>query len=256
MIVADFANFCLHAYVLIDDLWESLPACVKPRGMVGACSNSELVTMVLVEGCMGWEEETVTLSYWHEHRDLFLHVPHRTRANWRHALTDALILLRQRFLARLDDAFHRQCVIDSLPASVLGFHLVPGAVSAGAGRAHGADNGKVITKKRTGALCAAFGYTLHLLITLGGVIGDFVLAPASVNDHLIAPALLDAAWAVVVLGDKGYISAPLATALREGRRSTRATPLRSNQKPPRTGLRATAQRDAASCPRGTRRDGQ
>ena len=188
MIVADFADFCLVVYMLVDDCYRLLPARVKPRSSSDRCSESELLTMALVSECMGWDEERVALSRWQGHRDLFPHIPHRTRFNRRRrALTDALLLIRQRLLADLDYAHDRQCAIDSLPVPVIGFHLVPGARSAGAWRAAGADYGKVVTKKRT-----IFGYKLHLLVTLNGVIRDFVLAPASVNDHRIAPELLAA----------------------------------------------------------------
>jgi IS5 family transposase len=229
MIVADFADFCLVAYTLIDDLWKALPAWVKPRGPQSECSNSELVTMVLVEECMGWDEETAAISQWRQHRDLFPHVPDRTRFNRRRRrLSDALTLIRQRLLTRLDYALDRQCVIDSMPVPVLGFHLVPGAASAAHWREHGADYGRVTTKKQT-----IFGYKLHLLVTLNGVIRDFVLAPASANDVVIAPELLGRHAGLVVVGDKGYISAPLVAALREERQITLATPLRSNQQPAR-----------------------
>jgi hypothetical protein len=226
MIVADFADFCLVMYMIVDDLYRALPAGVKPRSASGVCSDSELLTMALVGECMGWDQESEAISRWREHPDLFPHVPHRTRFNRRRrALTDALLLLRRRLLALLDYALDRQCVIDSLPVPVIGFHLVPGAPSAGAWRAYGADYGKVVTKKQT-----IFGYKLHLLITLGGVIRDFVLAPASVNDHLVAPDLLGECWDLLVLGDKGYIDASLARAAREERGVTLATPLRRNQR--------------------------
>ncbi len=226
MIVADFADFCLVVYMLVDDLYRVLPASVKPRTASDACSDSELLTLALVAECMGWDEETVALSQWRAHRDLFPHIPHRTRFNRRRrALTDALLLIRQRLLALLDYALDRQCVIDSLPLPVLGFHLVPGAASAGYWRAYGADYGKVVTKKQT-----IFGYKLHLLVTLNGVIRDFALAPASANDHLVAPDLLGECRDVVALGDKGYIDAALAQALREERGVTLATPTRRNQK--------------------------
>jgi hypothetical protein len=229
MIVADFADFCLVVYMIVDDLYRALPACVKPRGMTGTCSDSELLTMALVAECLGWDQETEAISRWHEHRDLFPHIPHRTRFNRRRrALTDALLLLRQRVLALLDYALDRQCVLDALPVPVIGFHLVPGATSAGDWRAHGADYGRVASKKQT-----IFGYKLHLLLTLGGVIRDFVLAPASVHDHHVAPDLLEQAWDLLVLGDKGYIDAALARAVRKERSVTLATPLRRNQKPPR-----------------------
>jgi hypothetical protein len=232
MIVADFADFCLVVYMLVDDLYRSLPARVKPRSSSDVCSDSELLTMALVGECLGWDEESVAISRWHEHRDLFPHIPHRTRFNRRRrALTDALLLIRQRLLGALDYALDRQCVIDSLPVPVIGFHLVPGATSAGAWRAAGADYGKVVTKKQT-----IFGYKLHLLVTLNGVIRDFVLAPASANNHLVAPELLAAVADVLVLGDKGYIDAALVQALRAAQGVTLATPLRRNQR---------AQRDPA-----------
>lgn len=229
MIVADFADFCLCLYVLIDDLWDDLPAWVKPRGEQSTCSNSELLTMLVAEECMGWDEETEAISQWRQYRDLFPHQPHRTRLNRRrHRLTDALTLIRQRLLARLDFAQDRQCVIDSMPVPVLGFHLVPGAASAAHWREHGADYGRVTTKKQT-----IFGYKLHLLITLNGVIRDFVLAPASASDVVVAPELLGSHHGLTVFGDKGYISAPLVAALRAERQIMLATPLRSNQQPAR-----------------------
>ncbi len=229
MIVADFADFCLVVYMLIDDLWDALPADLKPRGEQADCSNSELLTMVLVEECMGWDEETEAISQWKQHRDLFPHVPDRTRFNRRRrALTDALLVIRQRLLALLDYAQDRYLVIDSLPVPVIGFHLVPGAASARDWRTAGADYGRVTTKKET-----IFGYKLHLLVTLTGVIRNFSLAPASAHDLTVAPELLGEEWDRVVLGDKGYISASLAQALREERQVRLLTPLRSNQKPPR-----------------------
>ncbi len=226
MIVADFADFCLVMYTLVDDLWDALPAALKPRGEQSDCSNSELLTMVLVEECMGWDEETEAISQWQQHHDLFPHVPDRTRFNRRRrALTDAVTLIRQRLLTLLDDALDRQCVIDSLPVPVIGFHLVPGAASARYWRNEGADYGRVTTKKQT-----IFGYKLHLLVTLTGVIRTFSLAAASAHDVMVAPELLGEEWDRVVLGDKGYISAPLAQALREERQVTLVTPPRSNQR--------------------------
>jgi hypothetical protein len=68
-----------------------------------------------------------------------------------------------------------QCVIDSLSIPAVQFHLVP--ASTGGWRAHRADFGKGSSKKQT-----IFGYKLHLLVTMGGLILDFVLASASVTD--------------------------------------------------------------------------
>lgn len=226
MMITNFADLCLMCYVTIDDCYRALPDYVKPRGMAGRCSDSELLTMAVVAECMGWDAETEAISQWRAHRTLFPHQPDRTRFNRRRrALADALTLIRHRILTRLDYAADRQCVIDSLPVPVLGFHLVPGARSAGYWRSYGADYGRIVSKRQT-----IFGYRLHLLTTLNGVIRDFVLAPASSNDHRVAPDVLGAAYDLVVLGDKGYIDAPLVCALRDGQQVTLATPLRRNQR--------------------------
>jgi len=74
----------------------------------------------------------------------------------------------------------------------------------------------VTTKKQT-----IFGYKLHLLVTLGGVIRDYVLAPASAHDVTVAPELLGGHDGLVVLGDRGYISTRRLR--RPCARSTRCT---------------------------------
>src|SRR5690242_6974511 len=100
---------------------------------------------------------------------LFPRVPDRTRFNRRRRALGPLInLIRQLVLRTLDLADDPQCVIDSLPIPVMGFHLVPSGSRASA--AAGATYGKCASKKQT-----IFGYKLHCVMTLGGVILDFVL---------------------------------------------------------------------------------
>jgi len=219
-------------YVTIDDHYRALPAALKPRGEQAGCSDSELLTMLIVSECMGWQQsgrvpfqcETEHVSQWARHRDLFSHQPDRTRLNRRRrALVATLLAVRCRVLAALPPAHDRQCVVDSLPIPVLAFHLVPGANNAGHWRSWGADYGRVTSKQQT-----IFGYKLHLLVTLGGVIRDYVLAPASAHDVLLAPELLGEHDDLVVLGDKGYISAPLAETLREEHALHLLTPPRKN----------------------------
>jgi hypothetical protein len=225
--IAEFEDFCLWAYVVIDELWRQLPPMYKPtRGPAAGCSESELITMALVGECRGWTQETTLLRCWREYRHLFPVVPERTRFNRRRRdLAQAINAIRQATLAVLDVAQDRQCAIDSLPVPVLAFHLVPSAAGAGGWRAAGADFGKVPTKKQT-----VFGYKLHLLVTLGGVIRDFALAPASASDVAVGAALLREQGDLTVVGDKGYISAPLADELRTERAVALLTMPRRNQR--------------------------
>jgi len=205
--INDFDDFCLYTYVIVDDLWERITPLFKRPGPAPECSDSELITLVLVSECRGWDLETEMLSYWQEHRDLFPHQPSQSRLNRRRrALAQGINLIRCAVLQLLDVAQDRQCTIDSLPIEVVEFHLVPG--STGDWAAHGATFGKVPSKKET-----IFGYKLHLLVTLGGVILDFELAPAHVSDLVVGTELLENHSELDVVGDKAYISAAVAARL-------------------------------------------
>jgi hypothetical protein len=205
--IRDFDDFVTEMYCIIDELWQQIRPLFARPGPSPMCSDSELITMAIVGECRGWDQETELISNWQARRDLFPHVPERSRFNRRRrALQHAINLIRRLVLQILDLAHDRYCAIDSVPVPVVQFHLVPGASRAWA--AHGATFGKVITKKQT-----IYGYKLHLLVTLHGVILDFHLAPAHVSDLTVGAELLHEHANLTVLGDKGYISMALATAL-------------------------------------------
>jgi hypothetical protein len=224
--IAQFDDFCLWLYVVVDELWPKVaPLCRRP-GPAPVCSDSELVTMVLVGECRGWDEETDLVRAWRARPDLFPVVPERSRFNRRRrALAPAINALRQATLRLLDLAEDRQCAIDSLPVPALRFHLVPGSPAVGTWKAHGAAFGKVPTKQQT-----IFGYKLQLLVTLNGVILDFLLAPANVNDLEAGAELLAGHRDLLVLGDKAYVSAPVAAALLAEAGITLLTVPRTNQR--------------------------
>jgi hypothetical protein len=210
--IASFADFCLWMYVLVDDVWQPLAPLFRRPGPTPVCSDSELLTLAIVGECRGWDVETELLSAWRDYRDLFPHLPSQSRFNRRRRqLLDAFQLVRRVVLAGLDLAQDRQCALDSLPIPVVGFHLVPG--STGDWPSHGAAFGKVPSKKQT-----IYGYKLHLLVTLGGVILDFELAPANASDLAVGCELLEGHTDLEALGDRAYVSAPRAQDLWERRR--------------------------------------
>lgn len=225
MIPASFEDFCLVMYVLVDEVWpEIAPRCRRP-GPAPACSDQELVAMVLVGECRGWDEETEFVSQWAEHRALFPVQPERSRLNRRRRqLQEAINLLRRLLLADLDFALDRQCVLDSLPVPVLAF-----ATSRRARRvewqAHGAAFGRVPSKGQT-----IFGYKLYLLVTRNGVLRDFALAPANLAEVEVGEALLDAQLDLEALGDKAFGSAPRQARLAAERGVTLLTLPRRNQR--------------------------
>lgn len=222
--IHDFEDFCTYVFVIVDDILQELAPVLKRPGPAPDCSDSELITMTLVGECRGWDVETDLLSTMREHTDLFPCIPSQSRFNRRRRnLMFVINLIRRTLLGWLDLAQDRQCLIDSLPVPVVQFYLVPS--STGDWQAHGARFGKVPSKNQT-----IFGYKLHLLVTLGGVILDFELAPANATDLAVGFELLSQHTDLEVLGDKAYISAPKAAELWQGNRLRLHTLPRRNQK--------------------------
>ncbi len=222
--IENFSDFCLQVFVLVDDIWQQIAPFFKRPGPEPVCSDSELITMALVGECKGWDRERILISSWREHTDLFPNVPSRSRFNRRRRnLMFAINIIRRSVLQTLDVAMEKLCVIDSLPIPVVQFHLVPS--STGNWDAHGARYGKVSSKKMT-----IYGYKLHLLITVGGVILDFELAPANEHDLVVGRELLDNHTDLDIIGDKAYISQQVAAELAEQNRIRLITLPRCNQK--------------------------
>ena len=223
--IEDFDDFCLYMYVIVDDMWKEIAPMFKRPGPQPECSDSELLTMALVGECRGWDLETELLSHWQDHRDLFPVIPSQSRFNRRRRyLHRAFNHIRQAVLKRLDLSHDPQCAIDSLPIPVVQFHLVPS--STGDWRAYGAAFGKVPSKNHM----TIFGYKLHLLITLSGVILDFELAPANIADLQAGLDILSDHTDRLILGDKAYISQQAAENLHTFNRIQLLTLPRANQK--------------------------
>ncbi len=222
--IATFDDFCLWMYTLVDDIWQHIAHHFRRPGPAPACSDSELITLVLVGECRGWDVETELLNAWQAHRQLFPVLPSQTRLNRRRRqLQDAFNLIRQAVLALLDGAQERQCAIDSLPIPVLAFHNVP--TSTGDWRAYGARFGKVPSKAQT-----IFGYKLQVLVTLGGVILDFELAPAHAAEGQVGHELLAQHTDLDVVGDKAYLDSAVQATLAQHNRLRLITLPRRNQR--------------------------
>ena len=100
--IHDFADFCTYVFVIVDDILQELAPLLKRPGPAPECSDSELITMVLVGECKGWNVETELLSNMRSHRDLFPSIPSQSRCNRRRRNLMYLInLIRQILLSRL-----------------------------------------------------------------------------------------------------------------------------------------------------------
>lgn len=198
--IADFEDFCLWMYCVVDSIWQQIGPLFRHPGPQSECSDAELLTLALVGECRGWDKETELIHEWQTYRHLFPHLPERSRFNRRRRhLGHAMNLVRQAVLRLLDLAQDRQCLLDSLPIPVIGFHRAPQVGSDW--KEHGATFGRIASKKIT-----IFGYKLHLMVAVNGTILDFELAPANTSDLSVGEELLSAYTDLVVLGDKAYIS--------------------------------------------------
>ena len=222
--IAHFNDFCLWVYVLVDDMYKELEGHLRRPGPKPACSDSELIAISLIGECLGWDVETELLSHMQAHRDKFPIIPDQSRFNRRRRnLMGTINEMRRMMLARTELYWDEHCVVDSLPVPVVKFHLAPQSRIRWSD--WGADYGPVSSKK-----IMIFGYKLHMLITLGGLIIDFELAPASEFDLAVGRELLSGHKNRIVIGDKAYVSAPAAEDLWLYNRICLLTKPRKNQK--------------------------
>jgi hypothetical protein len=222
--ITDFDDLCLWTYVIVDDMLIKLAPLLRRPGSSPDCSDSELITMILIAECKGWDIETQLLSEFSQHPHLFPILPCQTRFNRRRRNLGAIInRMRQMLLSDIEGAEEKLCIIDSLPIPVIQFHLAPS--SSNDWSCYGADYGRVESMKQT-----IFGYKLHLLVTAKGVIVDFELAPASKTDLSVGYELLSGHQDKQVIGDKAYISTQIKEQLAQVNRIELITVPRRNQK--------------------------
>jgi hypothetical protein len=225
--IADFADLCTYAYVVVDELYRPLAAAYDQRpGPRAVFTDSELIALTLVAELLGLDAETRFLAYVRRnHLALFPLLPERSRYNRRRRqLVEVTNRIRGAIMARLWRVLEAEgrdlCVIDSLPVPVVGYHH--------AAREHRwwgeADFGRVPSKKQR-----VYGFKLHLLISHSGLILDFALAPANHSDGTLAAQLLEDKAGLTVLGDKGYINGPLQAQLAARHDLALLTPKRKNQ---------------------------
>lgn len=198
--IATFEDFVIWMFVTIDDLWQSIrPLYHRCGPEPTTCSDSELITIAIVSECRGWDRETHLMEEWKPYRHLFPRLPERSRFNRRRRnLMFAINQLRQIVVESLDVAQDAQGAIDGLPLPVMKFHLAP--QRSRDWDAHGATFGYCASKDQV-----YFGYRLHLVVTLGGVILDFELTAANVDEREVAEELLPLHPGRTYFGDKGYV---------------------------------------------------
>jgi len=197
-------------FVIIDDLYQEVaPKEVRQRpGPAPSLSDAEVITIAVVGELFGMEVE----ARWHalvcqQYQHLFPGLNERSRFNRRRRdLWQVSNRLRRSLVGALTDPQDPWRILDSFPLVVANWgrrsRVQVARAEGGFGRAYAKGQ-------------RFFGYRVHLLITLEGVVTNFVLAPANALDSTLAPEVLEGMEGVIALGDKAYGGLPLETDLAQ-----------------------------------------
>lgn len=222
-----FANFvkilevCKH---LAQDLVTDKGNIPRP-GVVPRFSDLEVIALSLTAESMEIDSECYLFAKLEEYRDRIPNLISRRQYNDRRKFTAKLCeQIRKRMVAKIDDG-EDHFIIDSKPVKVCQFS-----------RGKRNTMGKTCIEKAPNfGYCASqamyyFGYKLHAVCGISGVIHSYDLTQASVHDiHYLNDVEQDYCDCTII-GDRGYINAELQVNLFETARISLEVPYRYNQK--------------------------
>jgi hypothetical protein len=224
----DLETFITAVFCLADDFVRDLTRTgrLRQRGPEPVLADSEVLTIEAVGEFLGLDTDQALHAYFRRHFAAFfpgLRAVHRTTFARQAA---NLWLVKIAFWQRIAAATRHDAdlaLIDSFPVPVCRFARAFRCRSFRGLAAFGRD-----------ALAhqTYYGLRLHLRVAWPGVITAATLAPANDDDRVVAPQLLDGfnGWA---LGDGGYWSPALRTALAADGVDLLAPPRGRTAQPPR-----------------------
>lgn len=199
----------------------NIPRC----GVVPRFSDLEIIALSLTSEAIGIDSESFLFSKLEEYRTEIPNLVSRRQYNDRRKYTSSLCkVIRDRMVQRLDGCEEYFC-IDSKPIEVCRL-----------ARARRCKMGKNNYEKAPATgYCASqgvyyYGYKLHALCGLNGVVHSFDLTKANVHDIHYLEDVKTEYNNCTVIGDKGYISAEVQLDLFETVNISLEVPYRSNQK--------------------------
>ena len=198
---------------------------VPRRGVVPKFSDLEVVALNMASEAVGIDSESLLFANLQEYRVEIPNLISRRQYNDRRKITSSLCnAIRERMVAKMDGGEDYFC-IDSKPIEVCRI-----------ARSKRCSMGKKDFRKAPGVgYCASqsmyyYGYKLHAVCWLSGIIHSFDLTKASVHDiHYLKDVKVDYSNCTVI-GDRGYISAQVQLDLFETANIRLEVPYRCNQK--------------------------
>lgn len=225
----DKATVLTTIFTITDEVLKAslaIGSALRRPGPMPQLTDSEIVTIALYQELIGEPRED---HFFRLHgRDLQLFFPclnERSRYNRRKRdLWSVILAMRCGILVMLRATSHDTAVVDSAPVPVAGYKRDKTS-SAFVGMAgYGMCGSKALKY---------FGVKLHNLVTLTGIILDFVLTSASPYDNQAVMELFEHQKGVLqeVLGDKAYNDQTLQETLTRELGITLWAPRKNNQEP-------------------------
>lgn len=199
---------------------------IPKKGKNPTFSDAEVITLSLLAECLMIDSENYLFAkIKNEHKKEFPNIIDRSVYNRRRRnLFNYIEHLRQHLSKSLIDG-EKTYVIDSMPLEVCKFSRA---------KRISIFKEEFETAPAFG-YCAAqqltyFGYKLHSIISINGVISSFDLSKANVSDIHYLQDVRDYYKDCTILGDKAYLSNPLQQELFKENKLLINTPMRNNQK--------------------------
>lgn len=220
-IFAKFLNICKQVAGNLVNESGNIPK----RGAVPRFSDLEVIALNMTSEAMGIDSESLLFAKLQEYRKEIPNLISRRQYNDRRKMTSSLCnAIRERIVKKMDGGENYFC-IDSKPIEVCRF-----------ARAKRCSMGKNNFEKAPSiGYCASqgiyyYGYKLHAVCGLSGVIHSFDLTKASVHDiHYLKDVKVEYCNSTFI-GDKGYLSASVQLDLFETANIRLEVPYRANQK--------------------------
>lgn len=198
---------------------------IQRKGPKPKFSNAEVIALNLTAECLMLDSENYLFKLLNKYKYHFVNLIDRSDYNRRKKnLFKYMDIIRKHLAQSLcegEDTF----VFDSMPVAICKFS--------------GAKRIKICKENFESVpdygFCAAqnstyFGYKLHGITSVNGVITDFDLSKASISDIHFLNDVKEKYTVCLILGDKAYLSDPMQTSLFEDYGLLLKTPKRINQK--------------------------
>jgi Transposase DDE domain len=229
----DKATVLTTLFTIVDDTMKGstmIQDALKRPGPAPRLSDSEVITLALSQELIGEPREDHFLRL-HQASLLpfFPGLNERSRSNRRKRDLWSVILAVRTSLQLVLDAFELEetAVIDSAPVPCVSYKRSKGSSEFVGTADYGVCSSKALKY---------FGYKLHSMVSLTGLIMGFLLTPASRYDNQPVVELLDSFshHLTLLLGDGAYNDAALESYLQQYRSLLLLSPAKSNQAPKRS----------------------